>query len=71
MIIDKIDEAIKGWRKKVNADTTDLTPSFLILDRVSYAALLDARGMEEEDITEYAGMIIHIEPKDEGKVECI
>lgn len=70
MIIDRIEEVIRDWKKEYDKDGLT-SPNFLVLDRLSYAALLDARGMEEEDITEYAGMVVHIEPKDEGKVECI
>ena len=67
MIIDKIEQEIKIFIKK-----NFKHPQFLVLDRVSYAALLDARNISEtEDLTNYAGMIVHIEPKDEGKVECI
>lgn len=67
MIVDRIEQEIRKWKLSHEGE-----PQILVLDRVSYAALLDARGNEEmEDITEYAGMIVHIEPKDDGKVECI
>lgn len=66
MITDKIEQEIKTFIQNEKRN-----PNLLILDRVSYAALLDARGIIEGDIEEYAGMTVVIEPKDEGHVRAI
>ena len=66
MITDKIEQEIKKFVRQ-----HERNPDLLILDRVSYAALLDARDIIDGDIQEYAGVEVVIEPKDEGHVRVI
>lgn len=66
---DRVTLAINAFKT-----TFGKSPEILVLDRVSYAKLVnEVLGDDnfEEDITKFAGLIVHIEPQDNDKVEVL
>ena len=66
VIKDEIDIKIKNFKFENNAD-----PKYLILDIVSYTALLDALGIDpiEQEVEEYRGLELFIKTTEYGDVE--
>jgi len=68
-IRDRIDLEIKKFKKE-----TKTSPKFLVLDRLSYAKLMyEIYGDLEfdQDVTDYRGLVVHIEPKDSDEIGLI
>lgn len=66
VIRDEIDIKIKNFKFEKATD-----PNYLILDLVSYAALLDALGVDpiESEIERYKGLELFIKTTENGEVE--